>query len=466
MPKPQRKGRVLAVDDEPAVLEWLRMLVEGAGYQIRVAATGADARELTRTWHPDAVITDLLLPDVSGTELVESIRQIDLHVPIVMLTGQGTVARAVETVKAGAFDFLEKPVDPDLLLDRLDKGIQQARLSQENDRLRDELTDGPMLRGVIGNSARMRRLADLVHCVAPSDANVLIVGENGTGKELVANAIHACSRRFNGPFIKVNCAAIPAELIEAELFGCKRGAFTGATHDKEGVFKQADGGSLLLDEIGEMPASLQAKLLRVLQEREYRPVGGDRTLPVDFRLISATNVDVDAALKEGRLREDLYFRVNTVTLRVPALRERADDIPLMCAHFLDRFSAQYQKSGVTISADVHRVLARNHWPGNVRELEHVIERAVLVAKGSEITIADLPEPLRVPLPASIPEADPAFPTNHTLEQIEKMAIVQALARSNGNKQEAARALGVYRPTLYSKMKKHAIQSGVEAWCEA
>ena len=457
MPKPQRTGRVLAVDDEPAMQEWLSILLEHAGYEVRVASTGADAHALTSAWHPDAIVLDLLLPDVTGSELVESIRRIDASVPIVVLTGQGNIQRSVEMVKAGAFDFLEKPVDPDLLIDKIDKAIQQEHLLNENDRLRQGLNDGPVLRGVIGSSNRMRKLYELVACVAPSDANVLIVGENGTGKELIANAIHENSRRSKRPFIKVNCAAIPPELIESELFGAKRGAFTGAAVDKDGLLKMADGGSLLLDEIGEMPSALQTKLLRVLQEREYRPVGGDRMIKVDFRLICATNIDVDAALKEGRLREDLYFRINTVTLRVPSLRERAEDIPLICEHFIEKFSRQYQKLSVTLSADVYRLLARNRWPGNVRELENVIERAILVAKGSEITVADLPEALRVETVESILASPELFvPANQTLAQIEKMAIVQALQQSRGNKLEAARVLGLYRPTLYSKMKKYAI----------
>lgn len=300
----------------------------------------------------------------------------------------------------------------------------------------------------------MRELLELVESVAPSEANILIVGENGTGKEVIANALHANSKRARGPFIKINCAAIPKDLIESELFGYKKGAFTGANTDKVGLFEAAEGGSLLLDEIGEMPAYLQTKLLRVLQEREYRPIGSDRIVRVDFRLVCATNIDVDTALKEGRLREDLYFRINTITLKVPPLRERAEDIPLLCEHFLERFRQQYQKNVKGIAPTAYHILIRHRWPGNVRELENVIERGVLVAKGQEITVNDLPEAVRNE-PATANDFE--LPANRTLAEIERMTILQTLQRTNWNKQEAAQILGLYRPTLYSKMKKHKIE---------
>jgi len=453
MPTPRRQIRILAIDDDTAMLDWLTVLFETVGHETRTVSDGGGARALLATWQPDVVVTDLLLPDIDGSELVEWITRLEAAIPVIVLTGQGNIPRSVEAVKAGAFDFLEKPIDGDLLLDKIEKAFRQKTLVEQNDHLRQQLPDGRPFRGVIGTSEKMRRLFELVDCVAPSEANVLIQGENGTGKELIANAIHENSRRSKGPFIKINCAAIPSELIESELFGYRKGAFTGATNDKDGLFKMADGGSLLLDEIGEMP-SLQTKLLRVLQEREYRPVGGDRTIHVDVRLICATNIDVDAALKEGRLREDLYFRINTITLRVPPLRERTEDIPLLCEHFLEKFRQQYQKSGTTISAAVYHLFARHRWPGNVRELEHIIERAILVAKGSEITLEDLPERMRDES-ALAPEF--VVPPDRTLVEIERMAIVQALQRSNGNKMEAARMLGLYRPTLYSKMKKYRIR---------
>ena len=313
---------------------------------------------------------------------------------MIVITGQGNIPRSVEAVKAGAFDFLEKPVDAERLLDKLEKAIKQKTLIDENEQLKAKLQDRYKFQNVIGKSKKMQELFELIESVAASEANILIQGENGTGKELIANAIHYNSKRSKGPFIKINCAAIPKDLIESELFGYKKGAFTGATMDKEGLFEMAEGGSLLLDEIGEMPPYLQTKLLRVLQEREYRPIGSDRIVHVDFRLICATNIDLDMALREGRLREDLYFRINTITLRVPPLRERTEDIPLLCDYFLDKFRQRYQKNVKTLAPSVYHLLIRNRWPGNVRELENAIERAVLVAKGSEIAVADLPESIR------------------------------------------------------------------------
>ena len=450
----KRKKRVLAIDDEPAMTEWLKILLEHAGYEVRTALIGTRGEELFKTWRPDAVVTDMILPDVDGIELVRKFKQIDGEAEVIVITGQGNIPRSVEAVKAGAFDFLEKPVDAERLLDKLEKAIKQKTLIDENEQLKQKLQDRYKFQNVIGKSKKMQELFELIESVAASEANILIQGENGTGKELIANAIHYNSKRSKGPFIKINCAAIPKDLIESELFGHKKGAFTGATMDKEGLFEMAEGGSLLLDEIGEMPPYLQTKLLRVLQEREYRPIGSDRIVHVDFRLICATNIDLDAALREGRLREDLYFRINTITLRVPPLRERTEDIPLLCDYFLDKFRQRYQKNVKTLAPSVYHLLIRNRWPGNVRELENAIERAVLVAKGSEIAVTDLPESIRE---ESTSATDFVIPPHRTLAEIEKMAILQTLQRTNWNKQEAAQILGLYRPTLYSKMKKHDIR---------
>jgi DNA-binding NtrC family response regulator len=450
---PKRKGRVLAIDDEPAMTEWLRILLEHAGYEVRTALIGTRGEELFRAWRPDVVVTDMLLPDVDGIELVRTFKQLDPEAEVIVITGQGNIPRSVEAVKAGAFDFLEKPVDAERLLDKLEKAIKQKALVDENEQLKQRLQDRYKFQNVVGKSQKMQELFELVESVAASEANILIQGENGTGKELIANAIHYNSKRAKGPFIKINCAAIPKELIESELFGYKKGAFTGAATDKEGLLEMAEGGSLLLDEIGEMPAYLQTKLLRVLQEREYRPIGSDRLVHVDFRLVCATNVDLDTALRDGRLRDDLYFRINTITLRVPPLRERTEDIPLLCDHFLDKFRQRYQKNVRSLAPSVYHLLIRNRWPGNVRELENAIERGVLVTKSSEIGVADLPESIRDESPAV---TDFVIPPHRTLAEIERMAILQTLQRTNWNKQEAAQILGLYRPTLYSKMKKHDI----------
>ncbi len=448
----KRSRRVLVVDDEIETADWLALTLTSAGYDVRVANRGDEADERFAAWLPDAAVVDLVLPDLDGVELVRRFKARQPQTEVLVLSGQGSIPRAVAAMKAGAAYFLEKPIEGETLLAILSRCIERLDLEAENVALRRALRDRG-LDSIIGRSEPMRELFEMVGAVADSDANILIQGENGTGKELIANAIHAHSRRARKPFVKINCAAIPKELIEAELFGYRRGAFTGAVHDREGLLEYAQGGSLLLDEIGEMPPYLQSKLLRVLQERTYRPVGGDRVVHVDFRLICATNIDLEAALKSGHLREDLYFRINTITLRVPPLRERTEDIPLLCDYFLERFRQRYRRNVRTISPAAYHLLIRNRWPGNVRELENAIERAVLLAKGPEIAPADLPESLRE-APAGTPEV--VLPPHRSLAEIERLAILQALERTSWNKQEAAAQLGLYRPTLYSKMRKHKI----------
>src|SRR6186713_1147862 len=450
----KRKKRVLAIDDEPAMTEWLKILLEHAGFEVKTALIGTRGEELFKAWRPDAVVTDMMLPDIDGIELVRRFKALDPEAEVIVITGQGNIPRSVEAVKAGAFDFLEKPVDAERLLDKLEKAIKQKSLMDENEALKAKLQDRYKFQNVIGKSKKMQDLFELIESVAASEANILIQGENGTGKELIANALHYNSKRSKGPFIKINCAAIPKDLIESELFGYRRGAFTGATMDKEGLFEMAEGGSLLLDEIGEMPPYLQTKLLRVLQEREYRPIGSDRIVHVDFRLICATNIDLDTALREGKLREDLYFRINTITLRVPPLRERSEDIPLLCDYFLEKYRQRHGRNVKSIAPAAYHVLIRHRWPGNVREIENVVERGVLVSKGSEVAVGDLPESIQAETASS---TDFVVPPHRTLAEIEKMAIVQTLQRTNWNKQEAAQILGLYRPTLYSKMKKHEIR---------
>lgn len=457
--KSANRRRVLVVDDEPMVTDWLRMVIEQGsatpGYEVRAAAVGSRAIEIFRSWRPEVVLLDLVLPDIDGIALLRQLKAIDDSPEMIVISGVGTITRALEAGQAGAFYFLEKSnLDPAGIVSILDRATDLYVERAQHERLKEQVRDQYAFSNIIGKSKNMRDLFELVEAVAESDANILIQGENGVGKELIANAIHVRSGRANGPFIKINCAALPKELIESELFGYKKGAFTGATTDKVGLLELAAGGSLLLDEIGEMPLLLQTKLLRVLQEREYRPIGSDRLIKVDFRLICATNVDPEAAIKDGRLREDLYFRINTVALRVPPLRERTEDLPLLCAHFLDKFNGRYQKSLKGISPAAYHLLIRFRWPGNVRELENAIERAVLVAKSVDVQPQDLPDSIR-----GDAVAEDAFtvPPHHTLAEIERMAVVQTLQRTNWNKQEAAQILGLYRPTLYSKIKKHDIK---------
>jgi DNA-binding NtrC family response regulator len=457
--KSSNRRRVLVVDDEPMVTDWLKMVIEQAErtppYEVRSAAVGSRAVDLFKTWRPDVVLLDLVLPDIDGIALLRQLKAIDAGPEMIVISGVGTITRALEAGQAGAFFFIEKSnLDPVGIVSILDRATSLQVERAQHERLKEQVRDQYAFHNIIGKSKKMRDQFELVEAVAESDANILIVGENGVGKELIANAIHVRSGRASGPFIKINCAALPKELIESELFGYKKGAFTGATTDKVGLLELAAGGSLLLDEIGEMPLLLQTKLLRVLQEREYRPIGSDRLVKVDFRLICATNIDPDAAIKDGRLREDLYFRINTVALRVPPLRERTEDLPLLCAHFLEKFNNRYQKNVKGISPAAYHLLIRFRWPGNVRELENAVERAVLVAKSPDVQPQDLPDSIR-----GDGAADDTFtvPPHHTLAEIERMAVLQTLQRTNWNKQEAAQILGLYRPTLYSKIKKHHIK---------
>jgi DNA-binding NtrC family response regulator len=449
---------VLIVDDDPAAVEFLRTVIAQSPrtprFRVTTANSGFRAEQACRLHQPAVVLLDLVLPDADGIDVLRALKAIDQGLEVIIISGQGTLKRAVEAGQAGAFYFIDKSdLDPKGLLGLVDRAADLVHERRQHAWLQERVRDQHSYESILGKSKAMRAMFELVDAVAVSDANVLIQGENGTGKELFANAMHQRSQRASGPFIKINCAALPKDLIESELFGYKKGAFTGANTDKVGLLELARGGSLMLDEIGEMPAMLQTKLLRVLQEREFRPIGSDRWVQVDFRLICATNVDIEAALADGRLREDLYFRINTITLKVPPLRERAEDIPLLCSHFLEKFTKRYQKSITAISPAAYQLLMRFRWPGNVRELENAIERSVLVAKGREIMPSDLPESMREDTGTT------AFtvPPHHTLADIERLAILQTLQRTNWNKQEAANLLGLYRPTLYSKMRRHQIR---------
>jgi DNA-binding NtrC family response regulator len=444
--------RVLVVDDEPDASAALELLLKPRGFDVRLAATGDEGRAIVTAWKPHVVLLDLMLPDVRDLDLLKDFRHQAPEMQVVMVTSYGSIPKVVEAMNAGAFGFVEKPIDAMLLLAVLDKARETVAMTAENRSLRMQLQDHATLADMVARSDKMKQLFALVRKVAPSDASVLIQGENGTGKELVANAIHRHSRRADSPFVKVNCAAIPSELMESEIFGHKRGSFTGALADRAGILELADGGSLLLDEIGEMPAALQAKLLRVLQEREFTPVGGSRPFKSDFRLICATNIDLDAALADKKLRADLFFRINTFTLSIPPLRDRTTDIPVLAEHLLAKHSARHQRDVAGISTDAMQTLMRHRWPGNVRELEHAIERAVIVATTREIQVGDLPSTVREPVPDET--ALDAIPQHCTLQEIERLAILRTLERTRWNKRATADILGLYRPTLYSKLKKY------------
>jgi DNA-binding NtrC family response regulator len=451
-------ARLLIIDDEPDSSEFLKLLVEPRGYLVRTAQNAVEARKVLETWQPEIVLMDLILPDTDGIELLKEFKESTPESQVIMVTGYGSVTKAVEAMRSGAFTFIEKPVEPELLLATLEKAGEKFELSAENRRLKEELRGQTSFANIVARADSMRQVFHMIKVVAPTDASILIQGENGTGKELVGQAIHDHSARKMRPFIKINCAAIPSELIESELFGHRKGSFTGAIADKVGLMEMADGGSLLLDEIAEMPLQLQVKLLRVLQEREFRPVGGNRTIKPNFRLICATNVDVEKAVAEGRVREDLYFRINTVTLTIPPLRDRPEDIPLLVEHFLETFKTKHRRPVDGVHPEALRALLRYRWPGNVRELEHVVERAVIVAEGQQIMLDDL-SPVVKAAERQPSSSTFTIPPHHTLAEIEKLAILQTLERTSWNKRKAANILGVYRPTLYSKLRKYQLSGG-------
>ncbi|OLE51301.1 MAG: hypothetical protein AUG51_23770 [Acidobacteria bacterium 13_1_20CM_3_53_8] len=426
------------------------------GYRVDTASSGAEAIELFDRGGHHLAICDLQLPDMDGLEVLRHLKDTRPTTEVIVVTGYGTVTKAVEATKAGAFYFVEKPFDFDQMLPLVEKALERRELRAETEMMRSRLATRAEYFNIIGASKQMQMIYETIESVAKSDANVLIVGESGTGKELIANAIHYNSLRAKKPFVKVNCAALPKELIESELFGHTKGAFTGAHADKEGLVQHAAGGSILLDEIAEMPVELQPKLLRVLQDRSYRKVGSEKTYAVDFRLICSTNRLPADAIREGLLRDDLFYRISTITIHVPPMRERSEDIQLLAEHFLKMYAQKYDRPITGISQAAYQRLFAHNWPGNVRELQNVIERAVLLAKNTKIEPIDLPFDN-----GSLPEGAGAaaawdVPVNMTLEDIEKMVIEKTLQRTGGNKQAAANLLGIYRPRLYSKIRKYNI----------
>ncbi len=451
--------RILIVDDDEATADSLRLNLAEEGYTVDTANNGGKAIELFDQGGHHLAICDLQLPDMDGLEVMRHIKEARPNAEVIVVTAHGSTTKAVEATKAGAFDFVDKPLNFEELELRVQNALKHRELVAENANLRRQLSTRSEYFNIIGSAKSMQTIYETIESVAKSDANVLIVGESGTGKELIANAIHYQSLRSKKPFIKVNCAALPKELIESELFGHTKGAFTGAHADKEGLVQHAAGGSLMLDEIAEMPVELQPKLLRVLQERSYRKIGSEKTYAVDFRLISSTNRPPADAIRDGLLRDDLFYRISTITIHVPPLRDRSEDIQLLTEHFLQMYAQKYDRGINGVSQAAYQRLFGHAWPGNVRELQNVIERAVLLAKANRIEPVDLPFDN-----GSLPEGSPVgvaweVPPNMTLEDIERLVIEKTLQRTGGNKQAAANLLGIYRPRLYSKIRKYNIDVG-------
>ena len=449
-----KKSTILLIDDDDSLRRVIEFSLTEAGHTVRPAASGEEGLALFEAGAFDAVITDITMPGMNGMEVLEKVRQKDEHVPVIMITAYGTIESAVEAMRKGAFDYVTKPFNRDEFRLTLDKALRFRRLEQENIALRAEVTDRYRFDSIIGASTTMREVLDLAGRVAASDASVLITGETGTGKELLAKGIHFNSPRREGPFVAVNCAAIPENLIESELFGHVKGAFTGAIRDKEGRFEQAAGGTLFLDEIGDLRIDLQAKILRALQEREVDRVGGSRTIPVDVRVIAATNKDLERMVKEGQFREDLYYRLSVIVLQMPPLRDRREDIPLLTSHFLRKFN---KGSEVNMDEAAMKALRSYGWPGNVRELENVVERASVLKRGAVITRSELPDKLSKEhkgvedIILNLPDE------GISLEDLEKGLLIKALERHKGNQTRAAEYLGITRPTLIYRMEKYGLR---------
>jgi two-component system response regulator HydG len=446
----------MVVDDDPAHRTMLRTLLTGWGYDIVEADDGATAIERVHSGAFDLILMDIRMVTVSGLQALNEIKAFNPAIPVIIMTAYSSVESAVEALKSGAYDYLTKPLDFDVLRLTLERAMDHRKLREENRALRETLGIHFDTRNIIGKSPAMVKLLETVAQVAPSEATVLITGESGTGKEMIAGAIHFNSSRKNGPFVKLNCAAVTETLLESELFGHEKGAFTGAHRKKEGRFRQAHGGSLFLDEISEMSLGMQVKLLRVLQEREITPVGGEAVVKVDVRIIGATNKDLLREIEAGRFREDLYYRLNVVTLNVPPLRQRKEDIPLLAGHFQKIFSKvnHIKIKGFTPQA-MDRLL-RHNWPGNVRELMNAVERAVVLS-GSEY-LGENDFPLIQPEGQRSGKMHPAVAAigSLSLEEVEKETILNTLKASGGNKSEAARRLGITRKTLHKRLKTYGV----------
>jgi two-component system response regulator HydG len=442
-------GTVLIVDDEVAARELCSEVALEAGLRVRTAATTEQALEALEQAPVDIVVTDLKVPQMGGLELLRRIRAAFPHIAVVVLTQYGTIETAVEAMRAGAADYLTKPFHVEELRNKLERLLRAVEMDHENRILREQLRSRPGFGGLVGISPRMQKVYKLIEKVSQHSYPVLVLGESGTGKELVARSIHFSGPRRSGPFVPVDCSALVPTLIESELFGYVKGAFTGALRSKVGLLEAADGGTLFLDEIADLPFDLQAKLLRALQEREIRPVGSNERVRINVRVIAATNRDLEAAIRSGSFRQDLYFRLNVVQIKLPPLRERKSDIPLLVNHFLEKFSDP-ERPVRSISEEAMARLMAYDWPGNVRELENAIERALALGSGPVLQLADVPSNLHSSSPDRLPASDELLP----LEELERRAIFRALRETGGDKLAAARLLGIGKTTLYRKLKQY------------
>ena len=448
----QRLPTVLVIDDEQPNVDSLRKIFEREKLEVLTGSGGKEALAILPEQRVDVLVCDVMMPKIDGMDVLKATRQVSPETEVVLMTAYGTVELAVEAMKLGAYDFITKPVKRRDIVKAVRKALERSNLLRENRRLRDRLKDLEGRPAIVGQSPALRRTMDVVGQAAPAIATVLILGESGTGKELIAREIHRLSPRNDGPFVPVNCAAIPETLLESELFGFEKGAFTSANAAKPGRFELADGGTLFLDEIGELPVPVQVKLLRVLQDSTFERLGSTHSTTVDLRIVAATNKDLEAEVRSGRFREDLYYRLNVIEVRVPPLRERSEDIPLLVYHFLEVYARKNQRPVLKVPGETMTALQNYGWPGNVRELENVIERAVVLAPGEVLAADDLPGQVAGSPPSGqylqIPFGTP-------LDEIERRVTVETLRRTNGDKKLAAQILGIATRTIYRKLESMA-----------
>ncbi len=446
---------ILVVEDDREMCQLLCDLLSEEGYSVKTVHDGPSALEIYRSGNFDLVITDLMMPRMRGTELVKKLRSADPDALVILITAFGTIETAVKAMQAGAIHYITKPFRTDEILLQVNRALEQRSLRGELKRLRAEIEGRYRFENIIGKSSKIHDIFETVAHIRDLTVNVLILGESGTGKELIARALHHSSIRGTGPFIALNCAAIPETLIESELFGYLRGSFTDAKKDRRGLFQEASGGSLFLDEISEIPVNLQAKLLRAIEDKEVRPLGSNHSEKLDTRLISASNRDLEALVQQGRFRQDLYYRLNVIRLELPPLRERPEDIPLLVDHFIEKFSRESRRSVIGIEPDALAALMSHRWPGNIRELEHTIERAVLLGTESRVALRNLP-PQIIARQDNTPPLNQAVAKGYTLRDLEQEYITKVLESTHGNKTEAAKILGVDRTTLYRKLEEYKV----------
>jgi len=444
-------------DDEEVMRDVLSALLSAESYKVDLAENGSQTLEMIRDKDYGVVLLDLMMPDMDGFQVLQELNKSENSPVALVLTAFASIDRAVRATKLGAFDFITKPFKNDELLLAVKNAMEHRHLVEENRRLKKSLRERYSFQNIIGKSAPMQQVFDLISQVAPRRSTVLIQGESGTGKELVAKAIHASSGRADAPFVAINCGNIPSELLESELFGHVRGAYTGATSAKKGLFEAADGGTLFLDEVATISMEIQSKLLRVIQEREFRRLGGLENIKVDVRIIAATNMDLQSAVRQGIFRDDLYYRLNVIVIKIPPLRERAEDIPLLSEHFIKKYGEENQRESCLLESSAMKVLMDYDWPGNVRELENVIERAVVLSPGNRITADLFPKNITIPLPETTVRLSADISLKERVGNYEKAIILAALEKTEWNQKKAAQLLSVNATTLSEKLKRLKIK---------